>query len=53
MATSDNAKTMAYPLLTDEYVAGNDYVSIVSETAGDYQWSNAKIKFVGFVTVEV
>lgn len=53
VATSDNAKTMAYPLLTDEYVAGNDYVSIVSETAGDYQWSNTKIKFMGFVTVEV
>ena len=53
VATSDNAKTMAYPLLTDEYVAGNDYFSIVSETAGDYQWSNTKIKFMGFVTVEV
>ena len=53
VATSDNAKTMAYPLLTDEYVAGNDYVSIVSETVGDYLWSNAKVKFMGWVTVEV
>ena len=53
VATSDNAKTMAYPLLVDEYVAENDYVSIVSETAGDYLWSNVKIKFMGFVTVEV
>ena len=53
VATSDNAKTMAYPLLTDEHVAANDYVSVVSETAGDYQWSNAKITFMGWVTVEV
>ena len=53
VATSDNAKTMAYPLLMDESVAGNDYFSIVSETAGDYLWSNAKIKFMGWVTVEV
>ena len=53
VVTSDNAKTMAYPLLMDESVAENDYFSIVSETAGDYLWSNAKIKFMGWVTVEV
>ena len=51
--TDSGDAIMAYPTLPDEKVAENDYFSITSETASDYRWNNAKIKFVGFVTVEV
>ena len=51
--TDSGDAIMAYPVLPDEKVAENDYFSITSETASDYRWNNTKIKFVGFVTVEV
>ena len=51
--TDSGDAIMAYPTLPDEKVAENDYFSITSETASDYRWNNTKIKFVGFVTVEV
>lgn len=51
--TDSGDAIMAYPVLPDEKVAENDYFSIASETASDYRWNNTKIKFVGFVTVEV
>lgn len=51
--TDSGDAIMAYPTLPDEKVAENDYFSITSETTSDYRWNNTKIKFVGFVTVEV
>ena len=51
--TDSGDAIMAYPTLPDEKVAEKDYFSIASETASDYRWNNTKIKFVGFVTVEV
>lgn len=52
VATPQGTRDVAR-LLPDEKVAENDYFSIASETASDYRWNNTKIKFVGFVTVEV
>ena len=53
IGTSDSSKVLHYPYFTDEQTVENEYFSISRDNASDYQWSNTKMRYGGYVTIEV
>ena len=53
IGTSDSSKVLHYPYFTDEQTVENEYFSISRDNASDYQWSNPKMRYGGYVTIEV
>ena len=53
IGTSDSSQVLHYPGTKDEDIVENDYFSISRDNASDYQWSNPKMRYGGYVTIEV
>lgn len=53
IGTSDSSKVLHYPYFTDEQTVENEYFSISRDNASDYHWSNPKMRYGGYVTIEV
>ena len=53
IGTSDSSQVLHYPGTKDEDIVENEYFSISRDDASDYQWSNPKMRYGGYVTIEV
>ena len=53
IGTTDSSKVLHYPGTNDEDIVENEYFSISRDNASDYQWSNSKMRYGGYVTIEV
>lgn len=52
IGTTDSSKVLHYPNTNDEDVVENDYFSISRDDVADYTWSNTKMRYGGYVTLE-
>ena len=51
--TTDSAKVLRCPVITDNIVVENDYFSISRDNDADYYWSTKTLRYGGYVTIEV